>query len=418
MKRTISLLLVVVLVFACMGTTVFAANAGETVTVTFYASNNPGFANFDATMSYDSSVLTLDSVTCNQSGATFVTNGNKVAFMVFTSNIEGNVALFTATFKIADNAAAGTYPVTASIGSVYNVNGDPISMSISGGSVTVDAAPCTHANTTPETKAASCTEDGYTKTICSDCGETLNTQVISATGHTYGAWTQTKAPTCTEKGEESHSCSACGDKETREVAAAGHTYGAWTQTKAPTCTEKGKETRTCACGDKETREVAAVGHTWGKETVVKEPNCTETGLKNQTCSVCGKTQNDVVIDALGHTWEEKVIKAATCEEAGEKELTCSVCGETKTEAIEALGHNCTWIVKTEATATTNGLKQYVCVNCGKVFDEAVISATGSNEELDDVPYTGDVTNQVVMIAVAVFAMFGAAVVCFRRKLAK
>ena len=385
MKRFISMLLVVVLALSCLSVTAFAAYPGDTVTVTFTATSNPdpGFATYTATINYDSSVLTLTGIQQGGlSSGVFMPNvaGNKAGFMNGT-NITGTGTLFTATFTIKEGAAAGTYPVTASMAGVADASGAASALAVSGGSVTVEKAACTHANTKTETVDATCTTDGAIKTVCADCGETIKSEPIAATGHSYGEWTVTTAPTCTEAGVESQTCSVCGDVATREIA--------------------------------------ATGHAWGEETVVKEPTCTETGLKNQTCSICGETQNAVEIPALGHTCEEwTVTKAATCEEAGEKIGTCSVCGEALTEVIPALGHNYNWVVITEPTATKEGLKQKVCANCGEIVDEAAIPALGTDEELDDVPYTGDVTNQIVLIIVAVFAVFSAAMVTYKRKAVK
>ena len=57
---------------------------------------------------------------------------------------------------------------------------------------------CEHTNTTTTTVEATCTEAGSTTVTCDDCGETISTEVIPATGeHTYVGGT----------------CSVCGDKD-------------------------------------------------------------------------------------------------------------------------------------------------------------------------------------------------------------
>ena len=92
--------------------------------------------------------------------------------------------------------------------------------------VETEAPPCDHTRTeTRNAKDATCTEDGYTgDTVCKDCGEKIaEGEVITATGHTFGQWTETKAPTCTEKGTETHTC-ACGESESRDIDALGHDY--------------------------------------------------------------------------------------------------------------------------------------------------------------------------------------------------
>ena len=49
----------------------------------------------------------------------------------------------------------------------------------------VEAEACAHANTTTTTVDATCTEAGSTTVVCSDCGETVSTEVIEALGHNY-----------------------------------------------------------------------------------------------------------------------------------------------------------------------------------------------------------------------------------------
>ncbi|MBR3203041.1 MAG: leucine-rich repeat domain-containing protein, partial [Solobacterium sp.] len=81
---------------------------------------------------------------------------------------------------------------------------------------------------------ATCTTAGNSAYwSCGRCGKYFNdaegnteiaadSWVISATGHSWSAWSQTTAPTCTEKGEEKRTCSNCDAYETKEIPAAGH----------------------------------------------------------------------------------------------------------------------------------------------------------------------------------------------------
>ena len=73
---------------------------------------------------------------------------------------------------------------------------------------------------------ATCTTDGLTEgSYCSVCDATITAQeVIPATGHAFGEWTETKAPTCTEDGEQSRSCANCQETETETIAKLGHEY--------------------------------------------------------------------------------------------------------------------------------------------------------------------------------------------------
>lgn len=78
---------------------------------------------------------------------------------------------------------------------------------------------CKHEHVKENIVPATCTEDGSKTVVCEDCGETISTEVIPATGHSFGDWTVTKEATCFEDGEESRTCSACKHVETRPIFA-------------------------------------------------------------------------------------------------------------------------------------------------------------------------------------------------------
>lgn len=78
---------------------------------------------------------------------------------------------------------------------------------------------CKHEHVKENIVPAICTEDGSKTVVCEDCGETLSTEVIPATGHSFGEWTVTKEATCFEDGEESRTCPVCKYVETRPIFA-------------------------------------------------------------------------------------------------------------------------------------------------------------------------------------------------------
>jgi len=90
----------------------------------------------------------------------------------------------------------------------------------------------------------------------SNAAVTLYAQWTANAAHTH-SYTEkiTKNPTCTESGTKTFTCS-CGTSYTETVSATGHSYGAWTVTKNATVSEEGTETRTCLkCLHKETRSI-------------------------------------------------------------------------------------------------------------------------------------------------------------------
>ena len=78
---------------------------------------------------------------------------------------------------------------------------------------------CKHEHTREIVVEATCTESGSKTVVCEDCGETISTEVIPATGHSFGDWTVTKEATCFEDGEETRTCSVCECVETRPIFA-------------------------------------------------------------------------------------------------------------------------------------------------------------------------------------------------------
>ena len=155
-----------------------------------------------------------------------------------------------------------------------------------------------------ETKAPTCTEDGYTVYTCS-CGKTENRDVVTASGHT---WTDA---TCVAP----KTCSVC---LTTEGEALGHNF----------------VDGTCAngCGTTEEHVCEFVA-----SDKVVDPTCTDAGYTVYTCT-CGLTENRDHVDALGHD-EITTTTPATCAAAGSTVVECDRCKEVlSTTPIEQLAH--------------------------------------------------------------------------------
>ena len=76
---------------------------------------------------------------------------------------------------------------------------------------------CTHEHTKTETKEATCTEGGYERVYCLDCGADLMGAEFPALGHDYQE--TVVAPTCTAKGYTEYTCSRCGDSYKKKFTA-------------------------------------------------------------------------------------------------------------------------------------------------------------------------------------------------------
>lgn len=349
MKKILTALLVLALMLGVMVVTVGAAGTGsaslsadtteaqpgDTFTVKFNITSNPGVFGLIYTPSYDTSRLTLLKVEGADSNWTCVKNATWMNSALEDSTFTGSVV--TLTFQVLDSAATGT----ASIGGTVeagNYNEEVIPFSVSPCSVTIKAAQHTH---------------------------------------DWGSGTVTTEPTCEKKGVRTYTCSICHETKTEELAALGHQWDNGKVTTDPTCEEKGVKTYTCTvCQATRTEEIAPLGHQWDSGTVTKEATCEEAGVKTYTCTVCKATRTEEIAP-LGHKWDSgNVTTEPTCEEKGVKTYTCSVCKGTKTEDIAPKGHSYKWVVIQEATCTDTGKRQQECAVCGKVGASETIPAAG------------------------------------------
>ena len=178
--------------------------------------------------------------------------------------------------------------------------------------------------------SATCEKNGLTEgSHCSVCQAVLKKQeVVSATGHKYGAWTQIKEPTCTAKGQERRDCANCDKYEVRDVNALGHALKKYSA-KAATCTEKGWNAyEECTRCDYTTyKELPAKGHTVVVDKAVSAA-CEKTGLtEGSHCSVCQTVlKKQEVVSATGHkygAWTQ--IKEPTCTAKGQGRRDCANC---------------------------------------------------------------------------------------------
>ncbi len=223
------------------------------------------------------------------------------------------------------------------------------------------------------TKAATCTADGYTgDTHCLGCDTKLSAgAVIPAPGHSFGDWREDTAPTCTKTGLDRRDCVNCDHYETREVPEKGHSYDAVVT--APTCTEKGFTTHTCTvCSDRYVDTyVDAMGHSY--VSVVTEPTCTADGFTTHTCSVCGDVVVDSPVAALGHTGG-----TATCKDP-------AVCTRCNTPYGEPDGANHTGLTEirnqVSSTCTQDGYSGDIhCKDCGVLLTEGETIPAGHTYE--------------------------------------
>ena len=205
----------------------------------------------------------------------------------------------------------------------------------------------------------------------------------SSTKHTHqwGEYETTKAATCTEDGEQKRVCSICGQEQTKTIKAA-HTWGEYVVKTPATCSAEGKEERECSvCHEKQERDIAKIDHTLVEVLPADDNNvpeggqkateatCTEAGVKVEVCSVCHE-RIESPITALGHDWDEWVdINPADCTHDGLHKHTCKRCSIEEQEEVPALGHDIQLVGDdSEPEAGKAKVRMYNCANgCGTTY---------------------------------------------------
>ena len=125
-------------------------------------------------------------------------------------------------------------------------------------------------------------DDDYHSRSC-ECG------YFEKAEHSWNEGVVTTEPTCTERGEKTYTCSTCDATKTEIVGATGHSFGDWT--------EKNGNEHTRVCSKCQTSETEA--HSWDGGDITSEPTCTENGTITYTCAYCEATKTEIV-GANGH----------------------------------------------------------------------------------------------------------------------
>ncbi|MBQ4266889.1 MAG: hypothetical protein IJB93_01740, partial [Clostridia bacterium] len=266
-------------------------------------------------------------------------------------------------------------------------------------------------------KAASCTEEGYAKIVCSRCGE-LESKTLDKLDHSFEI-VSIKNSTCSEKGEISLKCKNCTETKTVDIPVnadahklvkntelatctkAGsvtvtcengcdyndvtplpmlqHSWGDWSVKTPSTNDAEGEMIRYCGSGCTETVNIPAGGHAFEKAPVtVTEASCTNEGEVVYKCSAhdnCG-VEVTVKLDKVQHTVVTDS-ETATCENGGYVKVYCSECNEVYTDiTIGKLAHKDKIVETKEATCTTAGYTTFECENCGRGFSRLDAQPTG------------------------------------------
>ncbi|MBQ3356943.1 MAG: leucine-rich repeat protein [Oscillospiraceae bacterium] len=254
----------------------------------------------------------------------------------------------------------------------------------------IHCAPCLHPHTHSEHADATCTEPGYDRTVCDDCGETVSETAIPALGHDIVMLGEVPA-TCLEAGlTAGEYCTRCDYRlEQENVPALGHDWDDGVITVEPTETTPGEKTFTCKrCGETRKEYVPELSHVHSYTATVTAPTCTEQGYTTYTC-VCGDSYVADYVAALGHDLVVDAAKPATCTETGLTEGShCARCDyKVAQEVVPMLPHSYVDGVCTVCGAKDPGYKPPVTQNPFKdvkaedYYYDAVIWAVGNEPQI-------------------------------------
>lgn len=257
--------------------------------------------------------------------------------------------------------------------------------------------------------AASCGKDNHRTDVSAHVGteDDCTCDVCNAKVHSFGEWTTVKAATCSEKGQKKRVCSKCGAHELADIEKLNHTPGEPIRedVKPATCTENGSYTEVIICSvckdeiSRTQKVITAEGHgystEWKKDATQHYKIC-KCGAKSEAadhvysgtstvCTVCGYKDHE-------HTPAQPVKEnevGPTCTSAGHYDsvVYCSECGaeisRASLEGEPATNHTPGAEKKentVQPTCTEDGSYDSViyCTECGAEIsrEEKTIPTTG------------------------------------------
>lgn len=250
-----------------------------------------------------------------------------------------------------------------------------------------------------ETVRPTCTELGYDRFQCSECGALQKTNYTPSTGHDYNTVVIREA-SCQQGGLELHACKSCGSYYTENTSMTDHKYQ--TNKVASTCTVNGYTEHICIdCGYKYITDLTPLAKHDYRPTVTA-PTCKTKGFTTYKCRNCDDTYVSDYTEPRGHKWDEgHTVTHSTCEGEGVMEYNCKHCDEKMIKAISATGHT--------AGAAATCTEPQTCESCGAILDlptghsytETVTAPTCTamgyttyNCENCDHSYVGDYTDKI------------------------
>lgn len=148
-----------------------------------------------------------------------------------------------------------------------------------------------------ETVSPTCTELGYDRFQCNECGALQKRNYTPATGHDYNTIVIRDA-SCQQGGLELHACKSCGSYYTENTSMTDHKYQ--TNTVAATCTVNGYTEHICInCGFKYISDLTPIAKHDYRPTITA-PTCKAKGFTTYKCRNCDDTYISDYTEPSGH----------------------------------------------------------------------------------------------------------------------
>lgn len=153
-------------------------------------------------------------------------------------------------------------------------------------------------------------EAGYTRTkTCKDCKNVVVTETYNL--HTWKVTGTDKAAKCTDISYENKECTVCKKTVKEPLEPGKHSWGddaeaGWVVSEKATCTLDGTRKRECSkCIEVETEVIKATGHKYKVVDAGREPSCEQEGsTAKRACIYCNDTIEGISLGKLSHKDED------------------------------------------------------------------------------------------------------------------
>lgn len=183
-----------------------------------------------------------------------------------------------------------------------------------GESKTESIAKIEHTYDITGTTVGNCIEAGTITYTCKVCGDSYTNETVFGE-HAFEVSEESIEVTCLLAGYTKEICTLCGEvKESTQLPLGCEAYSTPTSTKAATCTESGEKVFTCIRCEEvvRTEEIPATGHKKDDTPVVAvEPTLFKEGLQQYLCSECGTVLEESILPNTGGIWIYVVPVAVT-----------------------------------------------------------------------------------------------------------